>query len=248
MSASQLVHKARKENRMKNCNALSNRTTRRILPIACATALAVAFTVSLPQPAHADQFKPPRVPSNIQVPAGNTAFLEGHGVGTQNYICVPSASSASGVGYVLFTPRATLFKDNDEQITSHFFSPNPFETNTNPAVVADGMIRATWQHSRDTSTVWAKVVPSGSSTDPAFVASGAVAWLLLEKVGAEDGPTGGDTLTVTTFIQRLNTSGGVAPSTGCTSPADVGNQAFAPYTADYFFYMEAPGSDADGSN
>jgi len=78
MSASQLVHKARKENRMKNCNALSNRTTRRILPIACATALAVAFTVSLPQPAHADQFKPPRVPSNIQVPAGNTAHDSRH--------------------------------------------------------------------------------------------------------------------------------------------------------------------------
>ena len=233
---------------MKNCNAPENQTTRRILLIACATTLAVAFTVSPSQPAHADPVTPPPVPANIQVPPGYKAFLEGHGVGTQNYICVPSASSASGVGYVLFTPRATLFKDNDEQITSHFFSPNPFETNTNPAVVADGMIRATWQHSRDTSTVWAKVVPSGSSTDPAFVASGAVAWLLLEKVGAEDGPTGGDTLTATTFIQRLNTSGGVAPSTGCTSPADVGNQAFAPYTADYFFYMEAPGSDADGSN
>jgi hypothetical protein len=40
---------------MKNCNALSNQATRRILPIACATALAVAFTVSLP-PAWAGPF------------------------------------------------------------------------------------------------------------------------------------------------------------------------------------------------
>ncbi len=39
---------------MKHCNAPENQTTRRILPIACATALAVAFMVSLPQPAHAD--------------------------------------------------------------------------------------------------------------------------------------------------------------------------------------------------
>ena len=38
---------------MKNCNAPENQTMRRILLIACATALAVAFTVSLPQPAHA---------------------------------------------------------------------------------------------------------------------------------------------------------------------------------------------------
>jgi len=51
-----------------------------------------------------------------------------------------------------------------------------------------------------------------------------------------DGPTGGDTLTKTTFVQRLNTRGALAPSTGCASPSNVGNQAFVPYTADYFFY------------
>ena len=67
----------------------------------------------------------------------------------------------------------------------------------------------------------------------------AVAWLLLDKVGVQKGPTGGDTLTKTTFIQRLNTVGGLAPKTGCSSLADVGNQAFVPYTADYFFYKKA---------
>lgn len=228
---------------MKNCNAPENQAPRRILRIAWATALAVAFTVSLSQPAHANQVTPPPVPPNIQVPPGHKAFLEGHGVGTQNYVCVPSASSATGVAFVLFTPEATLFDDDDKQLITHFFSPNPFERNTNPAVVAPGMIRVTWQHS-DTSTVWAKVNvnpdgSSGSSSDPAFVAPGAVAWLLLKVVGAQDGPTGGDTLTATKFIQRLNTSGGVAPSTGCTSPANLGNQAFVPYTADYFFYEDA---------
>jgi hypothetical protein len=79
-----------------------------------------------------------------------------------------------------------------------------------------------------------------SSSDPNFVAPGAIAWLLVQVVGAQDGPTGGHTLTATTFIQRLNTSGGVAPSTGCTSSTDVSNQAFVPYTADYFFYKKAP--------
>ena len=63
---------------MKNCNAPENQTTRRILLIACATARAVAFTVSLPQLADADHVTPPPVPANIQVPAGNKAFLEGH--------------------------------------------------------------------------------------------------------------------------------------------------------------------------
>src|ERR1700704_2590872 len=238
---------------MKNCNTLENRKTRRILPIAGAAALAVAFTVSLAQPARADRVTPPPVPRNIAVPPGNKVFLEGHGVGTQNYVCAPSPSSPSGVAYALFTPEATLFSDDFKEVTTHFFSPNPFEVNTNPAVVADGPIRATWQHSRDTSTVWGKVRPADprvpgdlgdSSSDPNFVKQGAIAWLKVTVTGTEDGPTGGDTLTKTTFIQRLNTSGGVAPSTGCASASDVGNQAFVPYTADYFFYTAAKG-DAD---
>jgi hypothetical protein len=188
------------------------------------------------------------MPFNIQVPAGNVAFLEGHASGTQNYVCVPSSSSSAGVAYALFTPQATLFDDDLKELTTHFFSPNPFENNTNPALVADGLIRATWHHSRDSSTVWAKVRPANpadpgdlgdASTDPDFVAEGAVAWLKLTVTGTENGPTGGDTLAKATFIQRLNTRGGLAPSTGCASPSDLGNQAFVPYTADYFFYQEA---------
>ena len=117
---------------MKNYNAPENQTTRRILLIACATALAVAFTVSLPQPAHADDVTPPPVPANIQVPAGNKAFLEGHAVGTQNYICLPSNLTtsmcpASGFAWTLFTPQATLFDDDDKQVITHFLSPNPDE-------------------------------------------------------------------------------------------------------------------------
>ena len=56
--------------------------------------------------------------------------------------------SGTGVAYVLFTPEATLFSDDGGQIITHFFSPNPDpDPNTNPTVVADGAIRATWQHS-----------------------------------------------------------------------------------------------------
>ena len=107
---------------MKNYNAPENQTTRRILLIACATALAVACTVSLPQPAHADHVTPPPVPANIQVPAGNKAFLEGHAVGTQNYICLPSGT---GFAWTFFGPQATLFDDDDKQVITHFLSPNP---------------------------------------------------------------------------------------------------------------------------
>ena len=184
-----------------------------------------ALAVSLPQPAFAGDVTPPPVPSDVQVPAGSIAFLVGHAIGTQNYICLPSGR---GFAWALFTPQATLFDDQQQQVITHFFSPNPFE---------EGKVRATWQHSRDTSTVWGQVV--GQVT----VTPGAIPWLLvqIEKIGAQDGPTGGDTLTATSFVQRLNTTGGVAPPTGCASFIDVGKKAFVPYTADYFFYRNADG-------
>jgi Protein of unknown function (DUF3455) len=208
---------------MANGHAQANQTSRRILLVACITALAGAFMALLPQSVHATgDLVPPPVPSDLEVPAGNKAFLKGYAVGTQNYICLPSDA---GVSWTLFGPQATLFNDKDRQIITHFLSPNPDE---------NSMARATWQHSRDTSTVWAMAI--ASSDDPSFVASGAIPWLLLRIVGAESGPTGGERLTRTTFIQRLNTSGGVAPSTGCAQSTDVGQRALVPYTADYFFY------------
>jgi hypothetical protein len=130
---------------------------------------------------------------------------------------------ASGFAWMLFTPQATLFKDNNKQVITHFFSPNPFEANTNPGVLASGMIRATWQDSGDTSTVWAMAI--AASSDPAFVAPGAIPWLLLQVVGAQEGAIGSQKLTSTAFIQRLNTSGGIAPSTGCALSTDVGKRA-----------------------
>lgn len=45
----------------------------------------------------------------------------------------------------------------------------------------------------------------------------------------------------------LNTSGGVAPSTGCSQLANVGAKAFVPYKADYLFYTAAT-DDADNDN
>src|SRR5215207_10028169 len=193
--------------------------------------LAMAFTV--PSPAYADTISPPPVPGNIQVPAGNKLFLVGHAAGTQNYICVPSGT---GVRFVLFTPQATLFGEEGEQLTTHYFSPNPFETNTDPKVLGAHTIRAAWQDSKDSSTVWGQAKPGHSSSDPSFVEPGAIPWLLVTIVGQQDGPTGGDRLSGTTFIQRLNTHGGSAPSTGCASPEDLGKMTFVPYTTDYYFY------------
>ena len=74
--------------------------------------------------------------------------------------------------------------------------------------------------------------------DPNFVTPGAIPWVLLQVVGAEAGPTGGNTVSRSTFLQRVNTVGGAAPGTGCDLPTNVGNKTFVPYTADYFFYKD----------
>ena len=180
-----------------------------------------AFAIVLPEVARGDEVTPPDVPEGLEVPAGNRAFLIGRAIGTQDYVCLPSSTAASGFAYTLFTPEATLLDDDDEQLIKHYFAPNPDE---------DSVVRAAWQDSRDTSIVFAKLF-----RNPVPVA-GAIPWLLLVQAGTEEGPTGGDRLTKTTFIHRVNTTGGVAPSTGCASSADVGRQAFVPYTADYVFY------------
>ena len=180
-----------------------------------------AFAIVLPEVARGDEVTPPDVPEGLEVPAGNRAFLIGRAIGTQDYVCLPSSTAASGFTYTLFTPEATLLDDDDEQLIKHYFAPNPDE---------GSVVRAAWQDSRDTSIVFAKLF-----RNPVQV-PGAIPWLVLERAGKEEGPTGGDRLTKTTFIQRVNTTGGVAPSSGCASSADVGRQAFVPYTADYVFY------------
>jgi hypothetical protein len=207
---------------MKTCNTNERPIIRKIPLIAGVTALGMALMLALPQTAHAQTVTPPPVPTDIQVPAGNEAFLLGRGVGTQNYICVPSPSIGH-VDWALFTPQATLFSDLGEQLTTHFSSPNPDEP---------GIVRVTWEDSRDTSTVWAQ------ATGIATVSPTAIPWVRLQIVGRAVGPTGGNTLFATTFIQRVNTVGGVAPPTGCNRPTDIGHKAFVPYTADYFFFRQ----------
>jgi hypothetical protein len=185
--------------------------------------------------AHADDITPPPVPENLEVEDGNVVFLVGHGVGTQNYVCAPSATSVTGFAFSLFTPQATLFDDAGEQLITHFFSPNNDPLVKPPEA---GTIRVTWEDSRDTSRIWAFLLEQ--STDEDFVRRDSVAWLKLKTSGVDVGPTGGDRLTKTTFVQRLNTVGGLAPASGCSTFEDLGRRVFVPYFADYFFYKKSP--------
>ena len=218
---------------MKNRNTEQHHITRWVRLVACIGALGTAFTIALPHVAHAQSLTPPSVPDRLQPPEGNEVFLIGHAFGTQDYVC---AASGAGVAFVLTTPEAVLFDNPSRRVVNHFFSPNPVE---------GGTIRATWQSTRDSSVFWGSATQTATSlTDPDFVAPDAIAWLLLGRVGVLDGVGGGNTLSVATFVQRVNTVGGLAPSTGCTSQGDIGRTAFVPYEADYVFFTNPSATTA----
>jgi hypothetical protein len=172
-------------------------------------AAALALPALLPGPAHAAKPPPPIVPTAIQVPAGHVPFLLGHATGTQNYTCQPSGT---GYAWTLVAPDAKLVDDKGKQIMTHFAGP-------------------TWQAKDGSRVVGARVDGVPSPT-------GAIPWLLLRATSTTEGPDGGDKLTATTYIQRVNTTGGVAPADGCNAGA-VGAAVNVSYTSDYYFYRAA---------
>ena len=188
-------------------------------------ALALSFLVPVSFSAQNENPGAENLPFSLKVVPENGAFAKYKAIGTQQYVCLPKGEAFA---WVLFGPQATLFDRQGNQVATHFLSGNPREAQTP---------RPTWQSSQDASAVWGN--PIASSTDPQYVASGAIPWLLLRAVGTQAGPKGGDSLKQTTYIQRINTTGGAAPASGCQQSADVGSKALVPYTADYVFYRSA---------
>jgi hypothetical protein len=73
---------------------------------------------------------------------------------------------------------------------------------------------------------------NGVTVDPT-----AIPWLLLRAASTSEGLSG-DRLAATTFIQRINTTGGLTPSASDCSATTVGRTAEVPYTADYWFWKK----------
>jgi hypothetical protein len=213
-----------------NLGQKSNKTVRVRSLFASALVLACAFgTVSYA----VAQVTPPTTPDTIAVPAGNSAYLVGHAFGSQGYTCLPTSTGGAAWNPTA-RPEATLFTDlfgQQFQIITHFQSIN---ANPNPGVTVPLSGNATWQSSLDSSRVW-MVKKNGidAGSDPASCPNtGSIQCLLLQSVGNKKGPTSGNLLAKTTFIQRLNTRGGAVPTTACA----VGQTQLVPYTADYFFF------------
>lgn len=182
------------------------KTTTHLRRLLVAGALATGVAAAALAPAAEAKPRAPEVPVDIAVPAGNKAFLTVHAIGVQIYACNPTATSPA---WTFVAPRADLLGRNGRRVGTHFAGP-------------------TWQ-ARDGSSV-VGVRDSGITVDPT-----SIPWLRLKTVSTTAGP-GGDRFAATTYIQRINTTGGLAPAaTECTT-ATVGAVAEVPYTADYTFW------------
>ena len=175
----------------------------RVLAAGLAT---VAAAGSLAASAHAGP-KPPAVPANIAVEAGNKMFLLAHATGVQIYSC---NATPTGIVWQFVAPRADLFDKQGKLIIKHFGGP-------------------TWQFKDGSSVV-------GRNAVPAVVDPTAIPWLRLERATTTVGEDGGDRLTGTTFIQRIATTGGLAPAAATCNALTVGTRVEVPYTADYTFW------------
>jgi hypothetical protein len=164
-----------------------------------------AATVAVGMAQPASALTPPVTPGAIAVPTGNVAYLVGHARGYQIYTCQPQAS---GFAWVLQAPWAGLVDDAGAGIATHYAGPS-------------------WTAADGSTVVGARVAsaPAPSGT--------AIPWLLLSATSTSGSP--GGTLLPTTYIQRINTVGGLAPATGCDA-AHRGATAAVFYSADYWFY------------
>lgn len=84
-----------------------------------------------------------------------------------------------------------------------------------------------WEY-RDGSSAKAKVIQKVDAPDKANVP-----WLLLEVTQHK----GDGLLAQASYIQRINTQGGVSPSSGCDTN-HIGAEQRVPYSADYNFYSK----------
>ena len=132
----------------------------------------------------------------------------GNSVTFHGYAIGVQIYSWNGTSWVFQSPLAVLYGDPgyNGQVATHYAGP-------------------TWQSNSGSKVVGKKLAACTPDTT-------AIPWLKLGAVSSQ----GPGVLDGVTFIQRVNTVGGIAPSAPGTA---VGQIANVPYTAEYFFYSAA---------
>jgi hypothetical protein len=113
----------------------------------------------------------------------------------------------NGTAWVFVAPVATLFAEKNffGEVGTHYIGPK-------------------WESKSGSKVEGRRVAGTGCRPDPT-----AIEWLLLSRFDS----TGPGIFANVTFIQRVNTTGGMAPSQPGTTLDEVKE---VPYTAEYYFY------------
>jgi hypothetical protein len=149
------------------------------------------------------------VPSDLMPPASAVLLFELGARGDQIYACAAKPVDPTAFVWTFKEPQAELFDDHGEVVGSHFFGP-------------------TWQF-QDGSSVKGAVVARADAPS-----KNAIQWLLLEATSHD----GDGVFSTITYIQRLDTKGGVAPTKGCDA-THAREEVRVPYKATYVFYNPA---------
>ena len=171
-------------------------------------AAGASFVVLLAGCASAQVGTSPAVPETLKVPASQTLSVSAQAIGVQIYECAASKTDPTRFEWAFRAPEAELFDDAGAKIGKHYAGP-------------------TWE-SNDGSKAVGEAKARDDGPDP-----NAIPWLLLRAVSTEDPGI----FHRVTYIQRLNTTGGLAPTANCDA-AHEGQEVGVPYTAEYWFYRE----------
>ncbi len=151
-------------------------------------------------------FSQAALPDAVKVPAGHRVALETAASGDITYECRPKKDMAGQFEWVFVGPAAGMRDRQGARVGKYFGPP------------------ATWESDDGSKVTGAQVA----------VASTGAADIPLQLVKANPA-TGSGVMQGVTYIQRVNTRGGVAPVLPCTS-ASTGHTQRVAYAADYVFW------------
>ena len=149
--------------------------------------------------------QPMDLPEPVRVPAGHKMTMKALGVGEITYECRAKANDAAAFEWAFAGPVAKLLDASNKEIGKYYAGP-------------------TWE-AMDGSKVTGKQVA---------IAPAAPGNIPLQLVKTEPA-MGQGAMAGVTYIQRVNTKGGVAPGDGCVA-ATAGAKKQVPYQAEYVFY------------
>ena len=149
------------------------------------------------------------LPQAVQVPAGHVVALETVGTGDITYECRDKAAAMGQHEWVFVGPSASL-SDRQGRVVGRYYGPP-----------------ATWA-ATDGSAI------TGTQVAVAPAASGSIPLQLVKANPA----TGQGAMSGLSYVQRVATQGGVAPTSACDA-ASKGRREIVKYQADYIFWKPA---------